>query len=937
MARARFSIGIDLGTTNSAMAFVPLDGAAASEVFQVPQWESVGGLADAPTLPSFLYLPDDALAAEIGAGGGALGPWIVGRLARKRAAEAPARVAHSAKSWLCHHAADRRAKFLPWGSEEIAAARKISPVDASALILNYLRGAWNTRFAASGEDFAFDAQQITVTVPASFDAAAQRLTLEAAGDAGYPDGVRLLEEPQAAFYRWLERHDAAADLWNRLPGEAASRHVLVVDIGGGTSDFSLFELSPSAGGGPPTVNRVAVSDHLLLGGDNMDLALAHLVEPRLAGGGGLVGTQWEALVARCRDLKEAVLAHDGAAEDAFTVAVAGRGSSIFAGAMSATVSRGEIEALVFDGFFPLCAADDGPRRRQTALKEWGLPFAADSAVTRHLAAFVRHRPPVDAVLFNGGALYPKALRRRLGQLLGTWRGGPEPLVLESDDLDLAVARGAARYGKILHLKAERIEAGAGRAVFLAAHRGRAAEGEEADDGADDGSGQPALVCVLPRGAAPEATFETEAAGLSLRLNRPVRFQPYASTRHGKVRAGDILPLREAEFTPLPPLETVARSEGEANGQGDRTVPVALSARLNELGLLQVACVSRDPALAQTWPLEFNLRPGEAGAAAGAAAPAEVAPNAAPDAVAAAQARITEQFATPLKKKDKLSATRHLKSLEAILGRPKQDWNWVLVRALWPALEARMADRRRSEEHEEAWLILAGFVLRPGWGAPMDAARMDGLWQLRHAGLAFPTKRIRLQEYILWRRVAGGLSRERQERIIAPELDRLLQQTNAPDELVRLAGSLERLGIETRARLAERFIEIAAGLARADKHCAPYLAALALLLNRAPLHAGPESVAPPDLVERAFDVFGTLDWTKPELADLQTVFLRAARVVDNRSLDLPQRLRERLAGKLEKSGVSQQRTVKLRHYMPLERGERAGLYGEALPPGLILGD
>jgi molecular chaperone DnaK (HSP70) len=931
MTTARYSIGIDLGTTNSAMAFVPLDGTAATEVFKVPQWGSVGALSEATTLPSFLFRPDPAEAADMEAAAtGKFGTWIVGQMARKRTADMPARVAHSAKSWLCHHTADQHAPFLPWGSDVVAAQEKISPVDASALILNYLRGAWNNRFASSGADFTFDAQMVTVTVPASFDAAGQRLTLEAAAQAGYPSSVRLLEEPQAAFYRWLEQHDAGADLWQRFQGaDSASHHVLVVDIGGGTSDFSLFELRPSGGGGPPVVHRVAVSDHLLLGGDNIDLALAHVLEPRL-GGAGLVSEQWEALVARCRDLKENVLSREGAPDETLTVSIAGRGSSLMAGARSATITRAEMEALLFDGFFPECKASAAPQRRQTALKEWGLPFARDSAVTRHLAEFVRDRPTVDAVLFNGGALYPKALRQRIARLLGAWRGGAEPLVLENDDPDLAVAQGAARYGKILYLKAERIEAGAGRAVFLAVHR-NAARREERDD--ETG---PTLVCVLPRGAPPEAIFETTDLDLSLRLNRPVRFEPYSSTRHGDVNAGDVVPYREDDFAALPPLETVARTDDE--NAGHRAVAVALQAQLNELGLLQVACVSRDPQVEQTWPLEFNLRTGEHSGTDGAGAAVEIPPNASPQALKAAQQSIATQFTQqPGKKKDKLTAARLLKNLEAVLELPKAQWNWVLVRALWPSLEACMAHRARSADHEEAWIILAGFVLRPGWGAPLDDTRMNGLWRFRRAGLAFPSKRTQVQEFVLWRRVAGGLSREQQERIITPELPRLMEHTTVPDELVRLAGSLERLGVEVRTQLAERFIDVAAGLANDSKHCAPYLAALTMLLNRAPLHAGPESVMSPDLVERTFTTFEKFDWTHAELRDLQTLFLRAARVVDNRSLDLPRELREKIARKLEKSGLTPQRTVKLHQYMPLERAERTGLYGEALPPGLLLGE
>jgi molecular chaperone DnaK (HSP70) len=266
---ARFSIGVDLGTTNSALAYVPLTGDAQPEVLAIRQWEGPATLVEAPTLPSFLYLPEDALAAEFNGRVPGTAGWIAGRLARRRAGEMPGRVVRSAKSWLCHHAADRSAPILPWGSEDLDPAQKISPVQAAALILNYLRGAWDSRFARSS--CAFDDQEITITVPASFDAAAQRLTLNAAEEAGFPSRVRLLEEPQAAFYCWLEQHSSANPLRERLDEHNAEpRHVLIVDIGGGTSDFSLFELRPGPSGGIPHITRVAVSEHILLGGDNID-------------------------------------------------------------------------------------------------------------------------------------------------------------------------------------------------------------------------------------------------------------------------------------------------------------------------------------------------------------------------------------------------------------------------------------------------------------------------------------------------------------------------------------------------------------------------------------------------------------------------------------------------------------------------------------------
>ncbi|MEZ5889593.1 MAG: Hsp70 family protein [Xanthobacteraceae bacterium] len=544
MAQPKFSIGIDLGTSNSVLAYSPLSRAGGSDVLAVPQWDTPSTVRDSATVPSFLYLPEEAIAAQLRGHGLDIGGWIVGRLAQRKAGETPGRVAQSAKSWLCHHAADRSAPFLPWGSDALTQEEKISPVFASALILGHLRAAWNARFAEQGPAFAFDAQDITITVPASFDAVAQRLTLDAAKQAGFPDHVRLLEEPQAAFYRWLEQHAGSGDpVAGLLSTQTAACHVLVIDVGGGTSDFSLFELSRDEADRDPIIKRIAVSDHILLGGDNMDLAIAHLLEPRFAAGGGVSGGQWDYLVAGCRSLKEKVLSGDAAPDETFTVSIPGRGSSLFAGALSAQVTRAELEGLLLDGFFPDCRPDDRPRRALGAIKEWGLPYAFDGAITRHLAAFLRGRPGIDAVLFNGGALSPPRLRDKLREQIGKWQDGRLPQVLENAQLDLAVARGAAHSGWRLQQKCGRIEAGAPRAVFLEAHRTSA-----------EGSGEPAgrsLVCILPHGALSEQTYELADLDLRLRINQLVRFQIYTSTRHDETKAGDVVELSADEFSALP--------------------------------------------------------------------------------------------------------------------------------------------------------------------------------------------------------------------------------------------------------------------------------------------------------------------------------------------------------------------------------------------------
>ena len=886
----QFSIGIDLGTTNCALSFVHLASEAAeTQVFPIPQWESPDRLAESATLPSFLYLPPDAEAAQLL---GAIGEgWLCGRFARRRAAEAPGRVAHSAKSWLGHHAVDRTAAFLPWASEEIPQDRKISPIRASALLLNYLRGAWDSRFP----DSPFDSQEITITVPASFDAVAQKLTLDAAAEAGFPKTVRLLEEPQAAFYRWLEAHADPAALWSQLPETGGN--VLVIDIGGGTSDFSLFEISRKENSPIPAIRRVAVSDHLLLGGDNIDLAIAHTLEPRFVGKGEtLHGSQWQDLVARCRDLKELCLASDGDPAEEFPISLPGRGSSLFAGILSARIARREILSILLDGFFPECAADARPAEAAAALKEWGLPYAADSAVTHYLADFLRDLPPVAAILFNGGSLHPAALRSRIQRQIGTWQNS-RPHVLENPEPDLAVARGAAKFGGILHHRSARIQAGAARSVYLEVLQ----------------NGKPSLVCILPRGAEPEVEFQITHPGLELRLNRPVRFQTYYSTRHDKDQAGALVALKPADFHKLPPLQATARLAA-----GVDRLPVHLTTKLTELGLLHLECVGAD----QVWPLAFNLRAGETTVV-------ETDSGVPQETLAAAKQRIVSQFSGHLDPADPLTAARLLKSLETILGAPKNEWNLMLIRSLWTALKRCNPCRANSVEHEETLLILAGFFLRPGFGAELDPARIDDLWALHTSGLAHPGKQIQLQHYILWRRLAGGLDRERQAVLIASALPKLHQGKNTPAELIRLVGALERIDPAIKSVLIEFFLTRAISVS----YPAPYFVALGQLLNRTPFYAGPEAVVPPELVARAFEALKDLDWkSTPELPEL---FLRAARVTDHRTHDLPRPLRQEIARMLEQAGVPAFKVSRIEQFIPLERAEQVSLYGESLPPGLLL--
>jgi molecular chaperone DnaK (HSP70) len=917
MGRAKFSIGIDLGTTNCAMAFEALDEASSrTEVFPISQLETITAFVEASTLPSFLYLPPKEEIAGLPGAAEQSDRWIPGRLARKKAAESPGRVAHSAKSWLSHHAVDRTAPFLPWRSDEISPDKRISPIRASALLLEYLRAVWDAGFGRGVHPF--DDQEITITVPASFDLAAQTLTLDAAKQAGFSEKVRLLEEPQAAFYCWLEANDLAKGAL-----EQAAGHVLVVDIGGGTTDFSLFEIITHPGDLIPRIKRVAVSEHLLLGGDNIDLALAHHLEPRLSNE-PLSPAQWNFLVARCRDLKEECFS--GQSRNIFPITVPGRGSGLLGGTLSCRIERAEIEAIVLDGFFPDCSLDSQPARGQAGLREWALPYAADSAITRYLADFLCDRLPIDAVLFNGGSLYPEALRRRLVEQVGRWQNGAEPQMLSNSEPSLAVARGAARFGTIVFHRSRRIEADVARSLYLEVHK-------RPDQGGE--SPAPTLLCILASDASTEEEFQIADVSLELRLNRAVRFQTYYSIRRPADKIGQVVTWNERDFRRLPPLQTTARLSARGL-EGDR-LPVTLKIYINEVGLLRIACVSAHPSVKETWPLEFNLRADDAEESQRSPNESAIASDSGvePARLESAVTRIKTVFSRPLDPRDRLTAANLFKNLERIFGMPKTEWNWGLIRSLWQTLADSWSDRSRSVDHEETWLILAGFFLRPGFGGNGDEYRIDDLWRLQSDGPAHPGKRIQIQEFILWRRVAGGLNTERQERILMPEMPRFVTGKNVPAELVRLAGSLERIGVKQKIELVDLFLATARALAMKNQHCVPYLSALGLLLNRAPLYSGPETVIPPSHVERVFDALSDFDWSEPDLGEIQALFLRAARVVDNSNIDVPKSLRQQIAGKLEKWGVPPTRLARIRGFVPVAVTDRASLFGESLPPGLVL--
>lgn len=586
---AAFVIGIDLGTTNSVVAYASLTQERAEvKLLPIPQLTAPHTVESRSVLPSFLYLASDA---EIAAGAFRM-PWdgesafAVGAVARSLSAEAPDRTVAAAKSWLCYSRVDRRQPILPWQAP--ASVPKISPVTVSQRYLEHLIAAWHLAFP---QDMFAD-QSVVLTVPASFDAAARDLTREAALAAGFPDSFRLLEEPQAATYAWL---DAVGERWRKIL--RVGDRMLICDVGGGTTDLTLVEATEEHG--ELTLNRVATGNHLLVGGDNMDLALAHYVAGLFSEKGvSLDPWQSVSLWHQCRNAKETLLSSGG--PETQTISIPGRGSRLIGGLVSVTVERSKATQLLLDGFFPEVASTDRPRRTPgSGFRELGLPYEADTAVTRHLAAFLQQssgQTGLRYVLFNGGVFRGAALRARLLSQLQQWFPQHPPETVEGDeDLDFSVARGACFYGWTREHGGVRIRGGAARSYYV---------GIETAGLAVPGAGRPLkALCVVPQGMEEGTDADVPADAIGLIVGEQARFRFFSSSVRKSDQPGVMLARWSAdEIQETDSLETTLPADAEAE---DGWVPVKFCSRITELGILELWCVHETTG--KRWKLEFGIR------------------------------------------------------------------------------------------------------------------------------------------------------------------------------------------------------------------------------------------------------------------------------------------------------------------------------------------
>ena len=911
------------------MAFADLHSAKTAmeniRSFKIPQLTGPGEISRISMLPSFLYLPG---AYDLSAETCRL-PWsdtinndhfqIVGVLARDHGSKIPSRLVSSAKSWLCHPSADRKARILPWGA--VGDIYKVSPVQATASYLEHIKKAWNSS-RGDDSDLYLENQLIILTVPASFDEVARELTVEAAALAGLPS-VILLEEPLAAFYSWLIRHEHR---WNQSvsPGES----ILVCDVGGGTTDFTLITLREVDGS--PRFERIAVGDHLILGGDNMDLALAHSIEmligeKRLL----LAGDRWKTLCHQCRQAKELLLEEKISSKK---ITIMGEGRRLIAGTLSVELDSSRVRQTVVDGFFPMVDADQkNPAISRKGITEFGLPYEQEPAITRHLGWFLeQHKDEAshylgkdfnvpDCILFNGGVLKPSIIQDRIRQAIRYWFRTDDttvPRVLSHMDLDLAVSMGATYYGLVKMGKGVKVGSGSPRSYYL----GIAASPPETD-------GMEALhaLCLVERGLDEGSQIQIEDRDFQVRANQPVTFDLYSSSFRSGDHCGDIVDVDDS-LTRLPSIQTVIQYGKKAE---QNLIPVSIEAIYTEIGTLALWCHSRISD--HRWKLQFQIR--ETGILQD-ISDQEIFETSQIEA-------IHDRLRCAFSSTPSHSLLESLsKDISCIIERPRNKWPLTVIRGMADELLSLINARQTSTDYESRWLNLLGFCLRPGFGDGFDGHRIKSLWKIYKQGPVHGNhSQVRTDWWILWRRISGGLSAGHQQQIFQ-DLTAVLfpskrsgRQKMSPHEHLEIRmtiASMERLAVKDKIRLGHLLLSDI----HSDKVKPQQFWAISRIGARNLLYGPVDRVVPPAEIASWINILLSGNWISPVPAG--TAMLHLARKTGDRSRDVDPVTVEHILDWLESRKILENNRNLLTEITALKKQELSAIFGEDIPSGLVLG-
>ncbi|ELB2151124.1 hsp70 family protein [Vibrio parahaemolyticus] len=932
MASPRFLVGIDLGTTNTVVAYCEItDNLEQSEVslFDIDQLIGPGEVVRKPLLPSFRYHPavgqispsDLTLPWDNEPVAGDINNVIVGEWARELGAKVEGRQVSSAKSWLSHQAVDRNSDILPWaGAQDVD---KVSPVIASASYLNHIRQAWNYRHPSN----KLEDQDVVVTVPASFDETARKLTLEAAELAGLKKIV-LLEEPQAVCYDWYARHQqTAADELKDLP------LILVCDVGGGTTDLSLIEAKFT--NSDLALDRIGVGEHLMLGGDNLDLALAHLAESRFSQNKKLTAASLTKLIQQTRKAKENLLSTS--APNEVKITMLGSGSKLLGGTKSIALSKQEVHQIALDGFFPLSDFSEVPDKRRSAVVEFGLPYVADPAVSKHVAEFLTQHQQVSraalgieddkqnaipvGLLLNGGVFNSDLVTERVTTLLSDWRGAPVT-VLDNPHPDWSVALGAVAFGKARRGAQLKIGGGAARSYFLHLQ---------------EKNKMGKALCLLAKGTEEGHEIRLSGRRFSLTLGEPVRFNLLTSTHdtltnNTAIQNGVMVDVDPDLFAPLPPYITTLEGEGaELQANQKERVEVQLACQLTEVGTLKMECVSAEDD-SKRWELEFEVRNKQTDDS----EQVKLHPK-----LNECKELIARLYSGNKKSAEGKEIKTLAKDLEKKLGK-RDEWDFTTLRQLFDTFAQGRKRRRRSEQHEKNWLRLAGFALRPGFGDPTDSWRIEQVWGLYQQNIQFKNHQGWTDWWVFWRRIAGGLSQEQQETILAdiakylhPGAMKNPQSAKAAQEMgyesmVRLSASLEHLEVEDKVLLATWFLSKAINQNQFEQ---AHWWAMGRLASRTPLYGSQHNVIPREQAEQWLPKLLEQNWLKEPMIAFAAVMI--CRKTGDRLFDISDDYREQVLTKLKQSKVPESWVSLVEEVKELSESESKRVFGDALPSGLTL--
>lgn len=920
-------MGIDLGTTNCAVAYVDLrndSGPGAITSFMIPQLTGEAEIRSLSTLPSFLYIPGEYDISEksIALPWGTRNDNFAGVFARDQGMKVPSRLVSSAKSWLCNPGVDRKARILPRGSD--SGVSRVSPVAASAAYLEHIRKAWND--AHQEEDLFLENQRVIITVPASFDETARDLTLEAARLAGL-SSVILLEEPLAAFYSWLIVHE---NDWSShvKPDDL----ILVCDVGGGTTDFTLIALKSMDG--RPGFERIAVGDHLILGGDNMDIALADTMESRTStSGSALSFDRWKSLCNHCRQAKEEILNRQA---DSKRITLMGMGSKLISGTVSAVLSRSDVEEVVLGTFFPLPEGGSGTQGPGTPealnpdsgrkLSQLGLPFEKDPGITRHLALFLqRHAEEVkrilgrddfspDWILFNGGALKPGIIQDRILQAIqaGFQGQGNKPLkILENPDFDLAVARGSAYYGLVKTGRGVRVGSGSPRSFYI---------GVSGIDRAEKHA-----ICLIERGMEEGISVSLQEKRFDVLANQPVVFEMYSSSYRSGDKPGDLIKIDDS-LTPMPPLYTVIQY---GKKKEKTSIPIHLEAVYSEIGTLEIQC--RSLGTPHCWRLQFDLR--------------NMDRDSGPREETVFESSLVEQVCETVSSVFSNTSTKGDldalgRNLERDMREKKEDWPLRLLRSISDQLLEQILSRKISPDHEARWLNLLGFCLRPGYGDGFDGHRIKKLWKIYSEGpLKSNHAHVRCEWWILWRRVAGGLNGAQQKQFVQDAGRWMVPKKGAskklPDqertELWMAMANMERMDVEQKIRWGRLLLSGT----KPGKMKPLEIWALSRLGAREMLYGSADRVAPAGEAMAWIKALMAIQDKNPG-ARVRAV-IQMARKTGDRLRDLDEGTIQNIKQWIRDQPGKVPDVRPLEEVVSLEKEEKNAIFGESLPPGLLLSD